>query len=517
VDDAVELGTQGQGDLCPPRPLSYHFRKERLELLLNIEQKLGEPLQAFADLLFTINEHGSVLECKSGNLSMPFDACEQIQNEQIQSILPADAGNKLDQFISQAREIGRSASFEFPITLGDREFWFDGCIVPASTSSFILSARDITKYKQTETRMQMQLQRLSALRSIDLAIASGLDLNLLLSFLLDRVIETMRVDAADVLLLDPEMNVLKFGSGKGFHTNILQHTRLKPGQGFAGRAVFERRMISIPDLTKNSSEFDRSPLFPSERFMVYYGIPLIAKGKVLGVLEVFHRSQLHPDGDWLDFLNIIAGQTAIAIDSAMMFKDLQKSNFELSLAYNATIDAWSRTLDLRDKETEGHTRRVTDMTIRFAAMTGTKDTDLIHIRRGATLHDIGKVVIPDSVLFKPGPLSLDEWETMRQHPKYAVDLLSPIKYLEPAMEIPHWHHERWDGTGYPDKLEGEEIPYSARMFALADVYDALTSNRPYRAAWSKQDAVQYIESQAGKHFDPSLVPEFLSMVGDYSQ
>jgi HD-GYP domain-containing protein (c-di-GMP phosphodiesterase class II) len=276
-------------------------------------------------------------------------------------------------------------------------------------------------------------------------------------------------------------------------------------------------MISIPDLTKNSSEFDRSPLFPSERFMVYYGVPLIAKGKVLGVLEVFHRSQLHPDGDWLDFLNIIAGQTAIAIDSAMMFKDLQKSNFDLSLAYNATIDAWSRTLDLRDKETEGHTRRVTDITIRFAAMTGTKDTDLIHIRRGATLHDIGKVVIPDNVLFKPGPLNLDEWETMRQHPKYAVDLLSPIKYLEPAMEIPHWHHERWDGTGYPDKLEGEEIPYSARMFALADVYDALTSNRPYRAAWSKQDAVQYIESQAGKHFDPSLVPEFLSMVGDYSQ
>jgi len=188
--------------------------------------------------------------------------------------------------------------------------------------------------------------------------------------------------------------------------------------------------------------------------------------------------------------------------------------FDLSLAYNATIDAWSRTLDLRDKETEGHTRRVTDITVRFAAMAGIRDADLIHIRRGATLHDIGKVVIPDNILFKPGPLDSAEWETMRKHPKYAVDLLSPIKYLEPAMGIPHWHHEKWDGTGYPDGLGGEEIPFAARMFALADVYDALRSDRPYRSAWVKDDVVRYIESQAGRHFDPNLVPEFLNMVND---
>jgi HD-GYP domain-containing protein (c-di-GMP phosphodiesterase class II) len=335
---------------------------------------------------------------------------------------------------------------------------------------------------------------------------------LLLSVLLDRVIETLHVDAAAVLLLDSEMNSLKFGSGKGFHTNFLQRTRLKPGQGYAGRVVLERRMISIPDLTKTATEFDRSPIFPGERFVAYYGVPLVAKGRVLGVLEIFHRSHLHSDEDWVDFLNIISGQTAIAIDSAMMFKGLQKSNFELSLAYNATIDAWSRTLELRDREAEGHTRRVTDLTVRFAALTGVRDSDLVHLRRGATLHDIGNVAIPDHILFKPGPLSLEEWEVMRQHPKYAVDLLSPIKYLEQAIEIPRWHHERWDGTGYPDRLGGEEIPYSARMFALVDVYDSLTSDRPYRKAWSKQDTVQHIENQSGKHFDPNLVPEFLNMV-----
>ncbi|MDX1377407.1 MAG: HD domain-containing phosphohydrolase [Anaerolineales bacterium] len=478
------------------------------------KQRLGTPIHAFADLLFLIDDYGSVLECKFGDPSIPFELCEQIQDNQIQGILPIEIGSNLDQLTSEADKNGRSSSFEFPLVMGEQEFWFDGCLVPSSDSTFILSARNISKYKQTEFRMQRQLDRLSALRSIDLAIASGLDLNLLLSILLDRVIETMRVDAADILLLDSDLNILKFGSGKGFRTNILQHTRLKPGQGYAGRAVLERRLVSVPNLTVSANEFDRSHLFPSEGFVVYHGSPLIAKGRVLGVLEIFHRSRLQPDEDWLDFLNIISGQAAIAIDSALMFKDLQKSNFELSLAYNATIDGWSRTLDLRDKETEGHTRRVTDLTVRFAAKNGVKDSELIHIRRGATLHDIGKVVIPDSILFKPGPLSSDEWETMRQHPKYAVELLSPIKYLEAAMDIPHWHHERWDGTGYPDQLGGEEIPISARMFALADVYDALTSDRPYRSAWSKKDAVQYIEDQAGKHFDPQLVPGFLNMIND---
>lgn len=485
-----------------------------MDLLLDKKQRLGEPIHAFADLLFRIDGYGSILECRFGDPSIPFNLCEQIQERDIQKILPVETGDNLEQFIFEAGKDGRSSSFEFPLTMGEREFWFDGCLIPASDSTVILSARNISKYKQTEFRMQRQLKRLSALRSIDLAIASGLDLSLLLSILLDRVIETMRVDAADILLLDPDLNILQFGSGKGFHTNILQHTRLKPGQGYAGRAVLERRLISVPDLTINENEFNRSHLFPSEGFVTYHGVPLIAKGRVLGVLEIFHRSHLHPDEDWLDFLNILSGQAAIAIDSALMFKDLQKSNFELSLAYNATIDAWSRTLDLRDKETEGHTRRVTDLTVRFAAKNGVKDSELIHIRRGATLHDIGKVVIPDQILFKPGPLNSEEWETMRQHPKYAVELLSPIKYLEAAMDIPHWHHERWDGTGYPDRLGGEEIPFAARMFALADVYDALTSDRPYRSAWSKKDTVQYIEDQAGKQFDPHLVPEFLNIVSD---
>lgn len=487
-----------------------------MDLLLDIEQKIGEPLRAFADLLVVVDGHGVILDCRFGDPSINSDSFEQIRNKPIHDFSSSEVSDKLNYHLSRSPQGGKTTSFEFSLVMEGRERWFDARLVGSSESKFILSARDITRYKQTENRMKQQLHRLNALRSIDFAIASGLDLNLLLAILLDRVIETLHVDAATVLLLDPKLNELTFASGKGFHTNILQHTRLKTGQGYAGKVALERRVINIADLTKSKTEFERLPLFPSEKFVVYYGVPLIAKGRVLGVLEIFHRSHLHPDEDWLDFLNIISGQTAIAIDSAMMFKELQKSNFELSLAYNATIDAWSRTLDLRDHDTEGHTRRVTDITLRFAVITGVKGADLIHIRRGATLHDIGKVAIPDDILFKPGPLDQGEWETMRRHPRYAVDLLSPIKYLERAMEIPHWHHEKWDGTGYPDRLGGEEIPLPARLFALADVFDALTSDRPYRKAWSKQDTVQFIEAQSGKHFDPRLVPEFLNLVNTNS-
>jgi HD-GYP domain-containing protein (c-di-GMP phosphodiesterase class II) len=471
-----------------------------------------EHFQAFADLVFILDGNGSILDYKSGDPSLLATSLDSLLNKRVQDFLPAEKAGGLQHGLHTFSREEMATPLEFSLSLSGRERWFDARLISNSPSQFILSARDITKHKETEIRMQAQLQRLSALRSIDLAIASGLDLNLLLSMLLDHVTTLLHVDATAILLLGNETNILKFAAGSGFRTNILQHTHLKLGEGCGGLVALERRMIHIPDLTKNRVEFDKSPLFSSENFIAYYGVPLVAKGRTLGVLEIFHRAHLDPDSEWMDFLNIISGQAAIAIDSAMMFKDLQKSNIELSLAYNATIDGWSRTLDLRDKETEGHTRRVTDITLRLAASMGIDDSELIHIRRGAILHDIGKMAIPDHILFKPGPLTNEEWETMRQHPRYAMELLSPINYLASAMAIPHWHHEKWDGSGYPDRLDGEDIPFSARLFALADVYDALTSDRPYRNAWSKQDAVQYIEIQSGKHFDPRLVPEFLNLV-----
>jgi len=241
-------------------------------------------------------------------------------------------------------------------------------------------------------------------------------------------------------------------------------------------------------------------------------VPLVAKGRVLGVLEIFHRLPFTPDTDLRNFLVTAAGQAAIAVDSAKMFGELQRSNIELSLAYDTAIEGLSRALDLRDKETREHTSRVVDITVKLAARLGVEQSALVHIRRGAVLHDIGKLAIPDQILFKPGPLIDEEWKIMRRHPDIAVELLSPVSYLELALEIPHWHHEKWNGTGYPDGLDREDIPLAARLFALADVYDALLSRRPYRSAWSKRDTIRYMESEAGKHFDPKILPEFLHLI-----
>jgi putative nucleotidyltransferase with HDIG domain len=478
----------------------------------NLLQQFETVFQAFTDLIFILDPDGVILDYKSSDSLIPYAFPGATLNQKIHDVFPADVAGKLEDALHTVQQTGEASSLEYALSISDREYWFEARLVPLSESQVLMTARDVTKCRETESRMKRQMEQLSALRSIDLAIASGLDLNLLLSMLVDRVTALMHVDAVSILLLNRKTNLLEFASGKGFHSNILQYTRLKLGEGCAGRVAVERKMLNIPDLRKNMAEFDRSPLFLKEDFIVYYGMPLMAKGRVLGVLEIFHRSPLNPDVDWLSFLGIMSGQAAIAIDSAMMFNDLQKSNIELSLAYDATIEGLSHALDLRDKETKEHTFRVANITVKLAARFGMGESDLVHTRRGAILHDIGKVALPDKILFKPGPLLEEEWDVMRRHPEIAVELLSPVAYLAPALKIPHWHHEKWDGSGYPDGLRQEDIPFSARLFALADVYDALISKRPYRSAWPKWDAVQYIEDHAGTHFDPRIVPEFLDMI-----
>lgn len=191
---------------------------------------------------------------------------------------------------------------------------------------------------------------------------------------------------------------------------------------------------------------------------------------------------------------------------------LQRAHQSLQEAYERTIEGWVRALDLRDRETEGHTQRVTELTIKVAGKLGFTDEELAHIKRGALLHDMGKMAIPDEILQKPGPLNEAEWEKMRRHPVYAYEMLSPIAYLHPALEIPFYHHERWDGSGYPRGLKGEEIPLAARLFAIIDVWDALCSDRPYRKKLPRREVAEYIREKSGTLFDPKLVDVFLSAI-----
>ena len=271
-------------------------------------------------------------------------------------------------------------------------------------------------------------------------------------------------------------------------------------------------MVYIPDLMAENTGFLRSNLIATERFKAYIAVPLIAKGEVKGVLEIFQRAPLNLDDERKSFLEMLAGQAALAVDNAQLFEGLEKANVELTMAYDATIGGWSQALELRDQETQGHSNRVLALTLRLATAMGLSDKEMQAIRRGVLLHDIGKMGIPDAILHKPGPLTDEEWQIMRQHPQFAYDMLAPIVYLRNALDIPYSHHEKWDGTGYPRGLKAESIPLSARMFAVVDVYDALTSNRPYRGAWSKEKTVEYIIEQSGKHFDPYVVEMFLKLI-----
>lgn len=357
-----------------------------------------------------------------------------------------------------------------------------------------------------------QLSRFQTLQIIDQAILSNLDFKSTMAIILKEVAKHIHVDALALLILDPKTQMLNFLDGFGFRFDTFQHSHLKIGAGFAGQVVLEKRVVYVDNLQENPQSFSRSTNFKDEGFMMYLGTPLIARSDVKGVLEIFKREPFEPNADWLAFLETLANQIAIAIDNSLLVKFLQDSNNELIVAYNATIEGLSQALELRDRETEGHTRRVAEMTASLAQKLGFSDAEVVQIRQGAILHDIGKMGIPDSILLKPGKLTAEEWETMRKHPLYAYQLLSRVEHLKFGIDIPLYHHEKWSGAGYPYGLKGDEIPFSARMFAFADVFDALTSDRPYRPAWTKEEAMAYIRSQAGIHFDPAILPAFEELV-----
>lgn len=393
--------------------------------------------------------------------------------------------------------------------------WFELSIQPVPEGLFILSI-DVTGRRLAELKTEEQLARINALRRIDRAVLSSFDLDLTLSVSVDQIAEQLGVDAVDILLLDTAAATLNYAAGRGFRSPAMERGRLRLGQGHASRVALEQGMIYIPNLAEDKG-FTRRALVEGEGFISYIGAPLVAKGKVRGVLEIFSRTPLDIDQEWLDFLEMVAGQVAIAVDNASLFHDLQRSNSELMLAYEATLEGWSAALDLRDRETEGHTQRVTDMAIKLAEAMGITEHDLVNIRRGALLHDIGKMGVPDDILLKPDKLTEQEWEHMRMHAVYAYNLLSNITYLRDAIDIPYCHHEKWNGTGYPRGLKGEEIPFSARIFAVADVYDALISDRPYRDGWSHQRALDYIRRQAGGSFDPKVVEVFTHMADAFQR
>jgi len=384
--------------------------------------------------------------------------------------------------------------------------------LPEDYSRILVTIMDITERKKAEEQIRVQIRYLAALRAVDMAISASMDLPITLRVLLNQVHQQLMAPAVSILILDQHTQTLRYAAGIGFKTNVIETTNLRLGQSFAGQAALERRIVSIENLDARTS-WAQTKDFELEEFTHYLGIPLVSKGTVKGVLELFNYKPFEQDSAWMGLLESMAGQAAIAIENATLMDEVQKVNINLRSAYDATIEGWARSIDLRNGDSEQHAKQVSELTIELAQSVGVQGEGLLTLRRGALLHDIGKLGVSDAILLKNGPLTDEEWAIMKTHPMVAKRLLTSIDFLQSVTEIPYYHHEHWDGSGYPEGLAGADIPLSARIFAVVDCWDSLRSDRPWRKAWTDGNAWDYIEKNSGVLFDPHIVEKFRQLIG----
>lgn len=517
VHDEVILvkDSDGQPQFWQGIMLDITERKVGEEALRASESALQGILRSTADGILAVNKENKTLFANERFIEM-WRIPQAVLASKDDSLLLQHALDQLSDsqgFLKKVQDLYKSEDESF-----DTLYFKDGRVFErlsrplmraAELRGRVWSFRDISERKRAEKKIQQQLEHLTALSTIDRVIAANFDLKLSLSEILTHVTKELDIDAAAILILNSNSQTLEYGAERGFHTKAVRKVPVRLSASYAGRVVLNRKFIQVQNPGEEPDNLFLGTPLESEGFVFYYAVPLITKGQVKGVLEAFQRAPLEPDTDWLDFLHSLASQAAIAIENAMLFESLQRSNLDLTLAYDATIEGWSRALDLRDKETEGHTQRVTEMTEKLARSFGVRESELLQIRWGALLHDIGQMGVPDGILLKPGPLTDEEWVAMKKHPAFAYEMLSPIRYLQQSLDIPYCHHEKWDGTGYPRGLKGAQIPLSARIFAAVDVWDALCSDRPYRPGWPEEKVREHIRALSGTHFDPQVVDVFM--------
>jgi putative nucleotidyltransferase with HDIG domain len=371
---------------------------------------------------------------------------------------------------------------------------------------------DSDAYEELTTRIPAK--ELSTLLKVSSSLASTMELSEILQIAIESAADLLRLGTGAIYTLNDKLLVLGAATPPlppQFPDELRlayleDHPQIK-------QAVLTMAPVYISDAREATLTPAEKAVVDTRHLISILYFPLLLKEEAIGVFIVgttdaprrFTPSEI-------DLSYMLSFQVSLALTNSKLYQKAQQAIADISQAYDATLEGWSRVLDMRDHVTDEHTQRVADLTVALARRMGIPESDIGHVRRGALLHDIGKMAIPDRILQKQETLTDSEWEIMRTHPEKANQILSRIEYLFPARDIPFCHHEKWDGTGYPRQLKGEEIPLAARLFAVVDVYDALTSDRPYRKAWTKEQALQFIQEQTGKHFCPAAAKTFYEMM-----
>ena len=352
--------------------------------------------------------------------------------------------------------------------------------------------------------LERMLQKMERLMEINIMLNSTLELDQVLDLIIAKAVEMLECEAGSILLCSKDKDCLQFSASTSANSKSLTEILIPLSDSLAGTIYTKNAPLVVNDVSHDIRHNMSVAAQINFRTRSLVGVPMRIQDRVIGVLEALNKKQGGFTEEDVKILTAIASQAAVAIENAQLVQALQES-------YESTLEGWAAALDLRDKETEGHSQRVTVLTIRLAEQMGLSKEFLTYVRQGALLHDIGKMAVPDHILHKKGPLTDPEKAIMCQHPVNAYNMLYPITYLRPALDIPYCHHEKWDGTGYPRGLKGDEIPLAARIFTVIDVWDALRSDRPYRKAWSERETLAYIQEQAGTSLDPNVVAHFVEL------
>lgn len=477
-------------------------QKKADEILDEEELKYKAFFEATKDAVFLEALDGEILDCNNSACSIYGYDRDELLKLKVFDLMPDEVALKMPDIIDQAIQKGDL----FVEAIGRRK---DGSLFPTEVSLKLvsLSGRPVAiVFVRNVSEQKQRAQEVSAIASLAKGLRTAISFQDVLDVVLNQVVTFLSANGASFILrddvTDEGIKVAAIGQGEDTIGR-----RIPPGDGISGRVITSGKMYITNELQMDPLMYYRDNI---ENLTALASVPLLVEDKVIGALQVA-RDHSFQDGD-VQVLMAISDMAASAIHRAYLYQKGEHQAHDLMEAYEATLMGWSEAMELRDRETRGHSNRVVEKSVTLARILKISEEDIVQLRRGSLLHDIGKMGIPDSILLKPGPLSEDEWRIMKKHPVMAFQMLAGVPYLKQALDVPLYHHERWDGKGYPYGLKEKQIPILARIFAVIDVWDALTTDRPYRPGWSHDETLEYISQQAGKHFDPEVVGAFLEMM-----